>query len=510
MRRVLTERGDRVFWACLLLLLVVFTVWQFLHLGGYRWDWDEGVYALTARSMVEGNRLYADIFCTAPPLFIASLKLGFQVAGDTIPVGRAVVVLYSALGLLGAGLLAREGGGRLAGLVAVIVLAVAPHFYILSRVIIADMPSLGLSCLALWMGVRYGRTGHRRWLVASGLTLAWGLLIKLTAGLVVPVIVALVLMRDLDGAWRKRSELVPALRRVGTSVLILGASVLVPLAACLVLYPWHLLLDQVVSWLWTQQETFVPDWTANVETVFKYLVLDNFNIALNRGLTMLGFAGGIALFFRSCKDALIWWLWLLIVLVVLVNYAPLWPHLLSPALFPLAVGAGVAAGALYRLIREGRHAGWTVGRMALVGLLAVALLAYVYDWPRIVTENGRRDRAPGGSAFKSAVEFVEQHTAPDDYVITDEPLLAFYADRRVPPNLIDCSIVRIAIGRLTDADLIRETESRSPSAIVLWKDGRFSTYLSDYVAWFESRYTLGWERGKGERIYLVPEVTESR
>jgi len=509
MKRVFSEWGDRVFWACLLLLLVVFTVWQFFHLGGYRWDWDEGVYALTARSVAEGNRLYADIFSMAPPLFIASLSLGFQVVGDTIPVGRGVVVLYSALGLLGAGLLAREWGGRLAGLVAVVVLAVAPHFYILSRVIIADMPSLGLSCLALWMAVRYGRTGRHRWLMACGLVLAWGMLIKLTAGLVAPVIVLSVLLRDLGGAWRERAELVRALRRVGMSALVLGSAVLVPLGAFLALYPWRPLLDQVVVLLWTQRETFAPDWTANVETITKYLVLDNFNIALNRGLTMSGIAGGIALFFRSRKDALIWWLWLLIVLVVLVNYAPLWPHLLSPALFPLAVGAGVAAGALYRLIRDGRRTGWTVGRVVLAGLLVVALVAYVYDWPRIVTENGRRGRAPGESALEPAVEFVEQHTGPDDYVITDEPLLAFYADRRVPPNLIDCSVVRIASGRLLAADLIRETEDRSPPAIVLWKDGRFSAYLADYVEWFAPRYMLGWEGATGERIYLAPEVIES-
>ena len=109
----------------------------------------------------------------------------------------------------------------------------------------------------------------------------------------------------------------------------------------------------------------------------------------------------------------------------------------------------------------------------------------------------------------AAVEFVEQHTGPDDYVITDEPLLAFYAGRRVPPNLIDCSVVRIASGRLIAADLIRETEDRSPRAIVLWKDGRFSTYLSDYVEWFASRYMLGWEGATGERIYLAPEVIES-
>ena len=110
------------FWSGLSLLIALFLAWQLQHLGGFRWDWDEGAYAVTARQVAAGHRLYADIFAMAPPLFIVSLDLGFRVAGETLSVGRAVIVLYSALGLLGVGLLAKELGGRVAGLAAVVAL----------------------------------------------------------------------------------------------------------------------------------------------------------------------------------------------------------------------------------------------------------------------------------------------------------------------------------------------------------------------------------------------------
>lgn len=499
------------FWSGLSLLIALFLAWQLQHLGGFRWDWDEGAYAVTARQVAAGHRLYADIFAMAPPLFIVSLDLGFRVAGETLSVGRAVIVLYSALGLLGVGLLAKELGGRVAGLAAVVALAMAPHFYVLSRTIIADMPSMGLACLALWLAVRYERAGNRRWLVASGLTLSLGMLVKLTAGLVAPAVVAAVLLRDWPEAWHEQHRGSALLRRVGASALALAGPFLLPIALSLVVYPWRSMLDQVVFLLLHQQDTFVPDPPANAWLMAKYLLLDNRNIALNRGLTIVALAGGLSLLApspdavdrsRSRKSALVWWLWLFTTLLVLSTYAPLWPHLLSPVLFPLAVGAGVAVGALYRLMRGARSTGWSTGRAASIVLLTVAMVIYVYDWPAVVRENGRRGEAPGGREAEAILGLIREKVGADEYLITDEPLLAFVADRPSPPDLSDSSIVRIASGRLTTADLIRQTEDYSARAVALWQDRRFITYLPDYVQWVEERYQREWENEKGGRLYV--------
>ncbi len=138
-------------------LVAFFAAWQLNHFGGFAWDWDEAVYAMTARLVAQGNALYRDVFSNVVPLFINSLNLAFALAGDTIQVGRAVIVLYSAVGLLAVGLIARELSGWLAALGAVIFLALAPHFYMLSRVIVADIPSMSLGVLALVAGVALTR-----------------------------------------------------------------------------------------------------------------------------------------------------------------------------------------------------------------------------------------------------------------------------------------------------------------------------------------------------------------
>ena len=502
---------DLAFWSGLALLVLLFVAWQFQHLGGFRWDWDEGAYALTARQVAAGHRLYADIFSMAPPLFIESLDVAFRVAGETIPVGRAVIVLYSALGLLGVGLLAREMRGRVAGLAAVVALSIAPHFYVLSRTIIADMPSMGLACLALWLSLRYGRTGRRWWLMACGLTLSLGMLIKLTAGLVAPVIVVTVLLHDWPAAWQEPHRFRALLRRVGSSALALVGPFLAPIVLCLAVYPWRPMMEQVVLLLWSQQNAFVPDPPANMSLIEKYLLVDNRNIALNRGLTVLALAGGLWLLApspqvvggdRSRKDALVWWLWLLITLAVLSTYAPLWPHLLSPILFPLAVGAGVAVGELYRRSREVRATGWTMGQATVIALLILVVAIYLYDWPAIVSENRRRGEAPGGHEAEAILRLIQEKVGPEQYLITDEPLLAFVANRSAPPDLSDSSIVRIASGKLITSDLIRETEDHSASAVVLWQDKRFVTYLPDYIQWVEQRYQRIYENDKGGRLYV--------
>ena len=515
-RHVQTEwRKECVFWACLLGLAVTFAVWQMLHLGGFRWDWDEGVYLLTARTVTEGYHLYSDIFSMAPPLFIASLNLGFWVFGETAAAGRAVIVLYSALGLLGVGLLARAGGGRLAGLAAVLALAVAPHFYILSRTVVADLPSMGVACLALWLSVRYERTGRRWWLAIAGWTLACGVCLKLTAGLVAPAMIIAVLTRDLQTIQDSKTRTISKFGRVCLSALTMAVPFVIPFAVCLLTHSVGPMLDQVVTLLWVQRDYFTPDYADNAGLLFKYLLADNFNIALNRGLTILGMAGGLSLAWRRPKAALVFGVWLGVILVVLVGYAPLWVHLFSPALFPLAVGAGVAIGNLYRTAHEVtrlhlHRAGWTTAQKIFVVVLALSLGVHVYDWPGIVSENARRSKAPG-SHGQEVVEKIQAVTAPGEYVITDDPLLAFAAERPVPPDLCDCSVVRMTTERLTANDLIEATKQYRPAAVILGQDNRFGTYLSGYVEWVASHYTFWGEEEKGSRIFLASDrVTDAR
>ncbi len=367
-------------------LVAFFVAWQLNHLGGRIWEWDEGVYSMTARLVAQGNELYRDVFANAAPLFINSLNLGFWLAGDSISVGRAVIVCYSAVGLLAVGLLAGELGGGLAARGSVVFLALAPHFYMLSRVIIADVPSMSLACLALWAAFRYQRTGKRGWLGTAGLALFLGAMIKLSAVLVGPAMLAPILARDLGPASAGDRRLRGCTGQdVGTSLAALGGSFLLPVVVCTLVYPWRLVWDQLIRFLWIQRDVFVNDPAANARMLLAYLVTVNLNIAANRGLTLLALVGAGTLTLRSFRDAAAWWLWFGTICVTLITYAPLWPHLLSPILFPLAVAAGVALGELQRrgaALWIGSDRRWL--QRTIVGALALAALMYGYYLPGVL------------------------------------------------------------------------------------------------------------------------------
>ena len=67
-------RGRNIIgWGALLGVVMAFCLWQMAHLGGFRWDYDEGAHMMQARLMLMGYPLYAETFSGQPPLLISSL-----------------------------------------------------------------------------------------------------------------------------------------------------------------------------------------------------------------------------------------------------------------------------------------------------------------------------------------------------------------------------------------------------------------------------------------------------
>jgi hypothetical protein len=119
-----------------------------------------------------------------------------------------------------------------------------------------------------------------------------------------------------------------------------------------------------------------------------------------------------------------------------------------------------------------------------------------------VDTNGHRLIAYKTKVGLEATDFVAAVTDPEDWVITDEPLVPFWAGRKVPPYLSDISYVRTQTGYLTADDLIALTEVYHPQAIVIWSEGRFTQRLPAYVEWVEQNYSLATSFGPKRRIYV--------
>ncbi len=497
------------------LLLILFVFWQLNHLGGFSWDWDEGVLAMEARMSGEGYKLYGEIFSMVSPLFIHSLSAAFSLAGEALTAGRAMTVLFATLGLVATALIAKELAGPIAGIAAAVMLAIAPHFWVLARTIMADVPAAAVGGLALWAAIRYWRTGRRSWLAAAGFLLSLGLLLKLSAAMAGPLIVALILARDVQDGGRA------AVRRVARS----GLSTLIPFAIPLVIAgiisPWRPMLDQVLFTTWGRAGAFSSERRANPERLLYYLLLYNRTIALNRGLTALAVGGMVALGLRSWRGLTFLVAGWAVVLATLLSYTPLWDHLVSPLLFPLVVSASAAIGwvadeparvrrklAAHAVHRNppGVSFARIIGpaRQVTVALLIIAGLAlYLTDLPVITAEDLARQHAPG-SVPTPIMDLLRSNTTPNDYVVTDNPLLAFLSDRRIPPFLVDCSVVRLQTGLLTAQQAISVTRQYQAKTVIFWQDERIVPYLPDYVSWVKENYDLLYEDARGTQMYLAP------
>jgi hypothetical protein len=170
-------------------------------------------------------------------------------------------------------------------------------------------------------------------------------------------------------------------------------------------------------------------------------------------------------------------LWALAAFVTLLQLHPLVDHhvvLLSPAL-ALISGYGAFA-ALQAFTAEGRQR---------AGLALTALLL-VLAGAGLVT-NGQRTARELPARELSMVLALQSVSTPEDVVLSDDQYLAALANRDVPPELVDTSVVRISNGYLTTAEL-ENSINRHGINVILFASGRFHL-LPEFRAWVAQRYT---------------------
>ena len=129
-------------------------------------------------------------------------------------------------------------------------------------------------------------------------------------------------------------------------------------------------------------------------------------------------------------------------------------------------------------------------------------MAYLLYLPGLMKANAENLAAPQKPIEIFIARFLRAITAPDAFIITDEPMIAFWANRNVPPPLTDTSRVRMRTGFLTTEQLVSLTGEYDPSAIVFWTSDRFVENLPGYVDWVKARYPRVGRFGERRKVYL--------
>ncbi len=461
---------NAVYWLALTSLLVGFFVWGATHLGGFAWDFDEGLNLMKARTARLGYRLYSEIWSDQPPALTLFLAVAFKLFGDSVAMGRLVAVLFSSIGLLGIALITRELGGQLGSLAAVAILVTASCFFKLSRAVMIGLPAISLATLSIAFAFYYLRTGKWQWLALAGGVFSASLLMKLMITfVVVPLALTTFLRRGASRSWMGITK--------DLGMLIL--TVVTPILPCLVVYDGQVMFDQVIGTYLKSKDTLLLDITCNLREICHYF-------KSNYGLLALASYGTISLLLKRSRSVLIIISWLILTLVILVTHSPLWRHHFILLLFPLAILGGVAISQIWHRLPQSLDQPFSQRMFLLLGLVALSL--YLFELPKTIRADQGLLSAPGDEVAQEVVSLLKRITKPEDFVMTDELMIAFRAGRKVPPSLCVPSAKRIVTGNLTLGELITTTKEYDARVVLTWS-GRFAM-LPEYIRWVKTNYRL--------------------
>ncbi|MCZ7573701.1 MAG: glycosyltransferase family 39 protein [Ardenticatenaceae bacterium] len=489
-------------WKLLLLVLVLFVGWQSANLDAFEPDYDEGVYLSEARLLHEGYTLYTEIKSPSPPLFIWGLATSFAVAGRAaVEPARVLIVLSGAMGLAALVAIGRRlapAVGGFAGLLAVTLLVLFPRWSLYGRLAMSDIPSLSFTMLAVALALQSWPDGQRRWLGLAGAAAALALLTKMLATYAVPLLALIVLL----GRWRDRERLswTAWLQILLLDGLVTLIGFLVPV---LLILPW---LDVPAAY----ELLFRFHWEAGRAWTDPPNALRLMAIFLGEhaGWTLLALVGWAWLVRRRAWRSLALLIgWAALVVAMLSQHAPLWGHLLLPLVPPLTLAGGIALAESAAALLAARRA-QAAARDRLVLITAAALLVAVPAWPVAL----HRDEALFSPVSRptllrtSVIPWLMATVPPDQPLVSDDPMIAFRAGRRLPPDLTDTSFTKIASGFLTVDELVAATQREQPAAIVFWSD-RFAS-LPEWRAWVEKHYVVGCQYAPKRVLFLRPDLAD--
>ena len=139
------------------------------------------------------------------------------------------------------------------------------------------------------------------------------------------------------------------------------------------------------------------------------------------------------------------WLWAILASVFVLRYQPLRDNNLLALPYAFAVPVGLSFGLALRRLQP---------RLLAVALAAGALLlaaGWIQQLHRV-----RLDERPEDPTLTAAAAKLDQLTRPDQLVISDQPIVAFLAHRRVPGKYVDTASLRFDTGSLTEAEVLRD------------------------------------------------------
>jgi 4-amino-4-deoxy-L-arabinose transferase-like glycosyltransferase len=378
-----------------------------------RTTFDEGVYLLSLDELRHGQALGREVFTSQGPAFYVLLQAIGAVFGVSVAGVRLGIVTIDALGAMFGFLLGRRLAGPLGGLACAGMIAIAPKLGDFGGRVFADQCAMVIVVLALWLVTM-------RWPLPAGAAFAAALLVKVNALTALPTFVVLLALER----RRKRSLLEAAA----------GALALVGIFA--------LVYIRDLRGIWAGAVTYHTDSRHITGLIGRHEFEGFFAVRTPFfWLTLLA----IALLPLVWRRVWPFWLWGILAAVFVLRYQPLRDNHLLVLPYAFAVPAGLSLGLAARRLPP----------RLLVPAVVAGALVFAAGWVQQL-HRVRLDKLPEDPRLIAAAAQLDRLTRPNQLVISDQPIVAFLAHRRVPGKYVDTASLRFDTGSLTEPEVLHD------------------------------------------------------
>jgi 4-amino-4-deoxy-L-arabinose transferase-like glycosyltransferase len=440
-----------------------------------QFDSDEGLNLMRSMLVAMGHTLYSEVSSDQPPLLTHILALLFRFTGFEVNPARFLILLFSTLLVWACAHFLQETWGKLAAILFLPLVIMAPQFLRLSTSVMIGVPSIALAAVSMLFVTFWHRQSKGLWLVLSGFALALSVLIKLFTGFLAPV---LLIGMTLSAYLHERREgyswrmLRPALI---WSLGFAGLAALLGVALIGVQNVWQMVFPHLAA----------PS-TPDLEGV-NYTINAQLRDAIP--LLILGLFGALGSLYRRNWLALYPLAWAGLAYILFSFYSPVFYHhqllITVPAAMLAAGGVGDGILSLARL----RGSSGFFRLQTLVGAVALLGIAFVsiHYWTALRSELSESPHLSGFSLKATpgklkVIRVMNEYADRTNWIVTDMPMYAFRVHKPVPPILATFSSKRLATGSLTEQDILGAMRTYHPEQVLMarFEIPALESYLKDH------------------------------
>jgi hypothetical protein len=424
-------------------------------------DYDEWMYLASAFLIQLGHMPFVEVGNTQGPLFPALQTPLYSWLGGDLRAARVAMLPFSLLGVFagcwGGWMLSGRGGALLCGLI----IATEPVYLAVSRTFQSEGPAISFALAAVTVALHSRRSTSLLPPAGVGLLMGASLATKaLAASAVAPCILLLLAP---PGPWRMR------LTRGALAIATAALAILLPTVFMDPVQVWE---QSVWSHVLAKSRLEMP-LSDNLRTLTETA---SPTTAALCGLALLSLATLARSATLEVASILIW---LLGATISVLTYQPLFERHLAVLLGPLAYSTAFLAKPNLLQSRFAGLPGFGPGKLVSAAGVVWMLAASVPVMHQLQADDVRRG---------SDVGVLRQLVEPDEYVLSDNGLLPFLAQRKIVPELADTSTVRIGSGQLSLDQVVTAVEKRDVS-VALVTDRRLMR-VPGLADWLDDQFTL--------------------